>query len=176
MMNDHQTALCSLLLGSFPNFSSGDSEGALGSYALVMARADQQDLEPGVMILINGEYPGHDGRFAPTAPQLATAIRMARDKRLESERRTKLSQPQLMAPDIQRTPEERARVKAKIDGFLADQVVEQADPEAIKRRNEQWAKTNARFMPDMSPEAMHERLVRKRGYSVGDPEDHADAA
>lgn len=176
MMNDHQTALCSLLLGSFPNFSSGDSEGALGSYALVMAKADERDLEPGVMILINGEYPGHDGRFAPTAPQLATAIRMARDARLESERRTKLSQPRLMAPDIERSPEERARVKARIEAFVADQVTEAHDPETIKRRNEQWSKTNARFMPDMSPEAMHERLVRKRGYTVGDPEGEQDAA
>ena len=68
MMTDHQTALCSLLLGSFPTFSSGDAEAALAAYEIVMSNAAEQDLQPGFMILINGEYPGHDGRFAPTAP------------------------------------------------------------------------------------------------------------
>ena len=119
MMTDHQTALCSLLLGSFPTFSSGDAEAALAAYEIVMSNAAEQDLQPGFMILINGEYPGHDGRFAPTAPQLATAIRMARDRRLEHERVMNSHQARLPSPEIAKTPEQRAFDAASCSAFCS---------------------------------------------------------
>jgi hypothetical protein len=139
-----------------------------------MRSADECDLDPGVMILINGQYPGHDGRFAPTAPQLATAIRMARDKRLEHERRERLNQPRLAPPDVVSTPEERARAKTKLDHFLQNvgDRMRTDDATITKSRNHVLAKTNARFAPDMSDDAVANRLL----FSVGDPDGDRDVA
>lgn len=172
MMNDHQTALCSLLLGSFPNFSSGDAEGALGAYGIVMSHADPRDLQPGIMALINGEYSGHDGRFAPTAPQLAGAIRQCRDTRLDSEYRTKLA---IAPPAKEDIPEvERERVKAGFDDLIKNLSanLRTQDAEADARRQAIYHRTNARFMPDMSPAEMRKRL----GFEIGDREGAEDAA
>lgn len=181
MMTEHQTALCSLLLGSFPNFTSGDAEAALAAYELVMRQADERDLQPGFMLLINGEYPGHDGRFAPTAPQLASAIRMARDKRLESERLDRIAQPRLPAPDIEKTPEEIARAKAKLQAFVETQGAIDAhqNAEQIAAAKERWEKTNARFQPPMDDASLTERLNLNRdrlGYDIGSPESEEHAA
>ena len=46
------------------------------------------------------------------------------------------------------------------------------DAEKDRRMRELTARTNARFMPDMSPAAMKRRL----GFAVGDPEGDSDAA
>lgn len=181
MMTDHQTALCSLLLGSFPTFSSGDAEAALAAYEIVMSNAAEQDLQPGFMILINGEYPGHDGRFAPTAPQLATAIRMARDRRLEHERVMNSHQARLPSPDIAKTPEQRMRAKAKLAEFLMSvgkSEVEQ-NAEQMAASKARWAKVNAHFDPPQDEESLTERLNLKRdrlGYSIGAPESDENAA
>lgn len=175
MMTDHQTALCSLLLASFPSFSSGDAEAALAAYELVMAQADERDLQPGFMVLINGEYAGHDGRFAPTAPQLATAIRIARDKRLRLEELDRRYTPRLPAPDIEKTPEQRARARAKMEAFV--QSVGAADAElsaeAIASRKDRWDKTNHRFRPPMDDASVARRLL---GYEIGSPESEENAA
>src|SRR5690606_36007701 len=37
-------------------------------------------IEDGVDLVVRGELPGHDGRFAPTPPMLATACRIAAEK------------------------------------------------------------------------------------------------
>lgn len=118
MMNQHQTALFSLLLGSFPNFQSGDGEAALAAYEIVISRSEVCDVEAGVMSLINGGYPGHDGRFAPTAPQLAGAIRAKRDERLDSARRGRAPDNALAGPIIAHDEESRLRVKALVDQFV----------------------------------------------------------
>lgn len=172
MMNQHQTALTSLLLGSFPTFQSGDGAAALGAYEWVFSQADERDWQPGISILINGEYPGHDGRFAPTAPQLATAIRMARDKRLETERRHQL---RIAPPEVvEISEEEQARVKAGFDKLIADlsSKLQTQDASAERRRKAIFAKTNARFMPDMDPSAVARRL----GFSTGDADGDRDVA
>lgn len=181
MMTNHQTALCSLLLGSFPTFSSGDAEAALTAYEIVMSNAAEQDLQPGFMILINGEYPGHDGRFAPTAPQLATAIRMARDKRLEHERIMNVHQARLPKPDIAKTDAARQRVReamkhaAETIGAVNLDTTE-AELAASKER---WARVNAHFDPPQDAESLTSRLNLNRdrqGYDIGSPESDEAAA
>lgn len=175
MMNDHQTALVSLLLGSFPNFQSGDADAALAAYEIVMSEVDDRDLQPGVMILLNGEYSGHDGRFAPTAPQFATAIRMARDKRLDSEVRVRPKA--LPEPELEISPEQRAKGKAILDQLAADLGAKMRTDEAEqdRRRNERVGRVNARFMPDMSQDAMSRRLgIGSTGYTTGDPDAEGD--
>lgn len=181
MMTDHQTALCSLLLGSFPTFSSGDAEAALAAYEIVMSNAAEQDLQPGFMILINGEYPGHDGRFAPTAPQLATAIRMARDKRLEHERIMNVHQARLPKPDIAKTDEQRRRVR-ELAKHAAETIgavnldTSEAEMAASKAR---WERVNAYFQPPQDDASLTDRLNLNRdrqGYSIGAPESEENAA
>jgi len=173
MMNQRQTALISLLLGSFPAFQSGDAEAAIAAYQYILRDTDERDLEQGVSILINGLYPGHDGRFAPTAPQLATAIRMARDKRLDSDRRTTMRLPP--PPEKIVTEEERARVKARFEALLADVVKQEKieDEARVQRERERFARVNKRFDPPQDDASIMERLM---GYSVGAPESDDAAA
>jgi len=172
-MNQRQTALISLLLGSFPAFQSGDAEAAIAAYQFVLKDTDERDLEQGVSILVNGLYPGHDGRFAPTAPQLATAVRMARDKRLDSDRRTAKRLPP--PPDKVVTEEERARVKARFEALLANVVKEEKleDEARVQRERERFARVNARFDPPQDDASIMERLM---GYSVGSPESEREAS
>lgn len=186
MMNDRQTALISLLLGSFPNFASGDGEAALGAYALVLRQADERDHEPGVMILINGEYPGHDGRFAPTAPQLASAIRMARDKRLERERIGRIHQPALPAPDVEHSPESQAKVRAMMAEAVAKlgagMRTDDAAVELAKRQaKEKLVKHDAFFAEDYVATdggvgRISKSLARIIGYEVGDEDGDREVA
>jgi len=181
MMTDHQTALCSLLLGSFPSFLSGDDDAALKAYEVVMSTADERDLQPGFMILINGEYPGHDGRFAPTAPQLASAIRMARDRRLEHERVMNAHQPRLPAPDIAKTPEQRMRARVKLAEFLQSvgKAETEQNAEQLAASKARWAKVNAHFDPPQDEASLTERLNLKRdarGFDIGSPESDEAAA
>lgn len=181
MMNQHQTALISLLLGSFPTFQSGDGEAALAAYEVVISQADERDVHPGVMAIINGEFVGHDGRFAPTAPQLAGAIRAARDKRLESESRTRrfLAPPQ--EPEI--SPEERERVNVKFDALVANIAHDRAadDAERDKRSKERgerelrWLRGRGDLVevPGLSVPVSSTLL---RQFSVGDPDGDRDVA
>lgn len=169
MMNNHQTALVSLLLGSFPNFQSGDGEAALAAYEIVLTTADERDLQPGVMMLINGEVAGHDGRFAPTAPQLAKAIRQAMNKRVDAENERRARLPSPSDEWIDDAPDVKARNKAKLDQLAADlaAALRTDEAETERRRLETMNRTNARFAPDYDPKAMAKRL----GFDVGDPDE-----
>lgn len=177
MLSPHQNALVSLLLGSFPS-STGDAGAALAAYEIVLSGADERDTQPGIMSIIEGTFPGHDGRFAPTSAQLASAIRAARDVRLESERRDNLRRPQLPAPTIEHTPDERARVAQ----MTADLVARTAEQDASVKdeaaaRKAMWGPVHARFQPDMSPEAVKARLMPELlGYSAGDADGDRDVA
>jgi len=159
-----------LLLGSFPNFQSGDAEAALGAYEIVLTEADERDLQPGVMKLIHGELPGHDGRFAPTAPQLARAIRTARDERLDREHAERAALPKPDDTWVDDDPETKVRNKARFEALAAQlaQTMRTDEAEANKRRMDLQDRTNHRFAPDPSPEARAKRLGVP--YTVGDPD------
>lgn len=178
MLNQRQTALVSLLLGSFPSFQTGDAEAAFAAYQFVLRDIDDRDLEHGVGMIVNGLLPGHDMRFAPTAPQLATAIRINRDKRLDSERRAQLALP---APPVQEvSEEERARVKAKFEALLAEvkhqEVLDHEDH--VAKQRERFREVNKRFDPPQDDESLTDRLHLKRGadYTAGAPESDDAAA
>lgn len=173
MLNQRQTALVSLLLGSFPSFQSGDAEAAFAAYQFVLRDVFDGDLEEGVSMVINGLLPGHDGRFAPTAPQLATAIRMCRDKRLDRERRSNLLLP---APAEKVVSEaERLRVKAKFEALLANVKREEAidHEQAVEEQRARFRKVNLQFDPPMDDASVMQRLM---GYSIGSPESEESAA
>lgn len=159
------------LLASWPS-AAGEGDEQLRSYLLAVDDYPFCDVENAIVNLIKGNAPGVNPAFLPPPPVVGSECRRVMNIRLESERRDKLRQPALPPPDIAHSAEDRAKVKAKIEAFLADQQAAPTDQAAVKRRNEIWAKTNARFTPDMSPEAVRKRL----GFEVGDPEDEADAA
>lgn len=171
MMNDHQTALVSLLLGSFPNFQSGDGEAALAAYEIVLSSADERDLQPGVMMLINGEVAGHDGRFAPTAPQLAKAIRQAMHKRVDDENARRAALPPPEDEWVDDPPQVKVRNKAKFDELAASLASSMRTEEAENDRKRQQLgnKTNARFAPSYAEADMSKRLgIGRARFTVGD--------
>lgn len=169
MMTDIQERLLSTLLATFPTFQTGDAEAALTAYQLVITKEDERDLRDGVLLIIDSRLPGHDGRFAPTAPQLARAIRTCRDKRLEAEAK----QAKRLAPGGEASddwlPSEAQRIKGqKVLATLSASLTAQlkAEPSAPPEREafeneeqrQRWAKINDRFRPDLSPEALAARL------------------
>lgn len=144
MMN--QTALIALLLGTFPNFQSGDPEAALAAYDLVLSKADGRDAEAGVLALINGEVLGFDGRFAPTATQLARAIREALEKRVDAENAERRRLPPPPEPDFpEPTPEQRARVKALMEQAAKTMGMDSEADALRARRLAQLRRTNEHF-------------------------------
>lgn len=177
MMTEHQERLVSLLLGTFPNFQSGDAEAALTAYALVIGKADPRDVEPGIMMLIDGELPGFDGRFAPTATQLSRAIRVALEKRVDAENSARKALP---APDddwVDDPPEVKARNKARLDELAASLASSMRTEEAKNDRKRQQLgnKTNARFSPSFDEADMSKRLgIGRARFTVGDDAGDAD--
>lgn len=177
MMTSHQQALVSLLLGSFPNFQSGDGEAALAAYELVLSKADERDLQPGVMMLINGEVLGHDGRFAPTAPQLARAIRQAMNKRVDAENARRAALPPPEDEWVDDSPDVKARNKAKLDELAATLASSMRTEEAEndRRRQQIHNKTNARFAPSYDEADLSKRLgIGRARFTVGDDAGEAD--
>jgi hypothetical protein len=85
--------------------------------------------------------------------------------RLDSEYRDKMARPKLAPPDVERTPESQARVRELMNRTVSGLrgMSEAESAEATARRKALWDRTNASFDAE-------------RGYSIGDPEDAADAA
>lgn len=150
----------------------------LRRYVEVVEGFDIELVEAGVSICLGGELPGYDGRFAPTPPMFATACRMAADRRQRRARIENLSAPRLPAPLVEHTPESRQRIRAMaqqaadaLAAVNAGEAVEEAE-----RNRERWEKVNARFQPDMAPDAVMDRLMRRRSYDIGAPESDENAA
>jgi hypothetical protein len=118
---------------------------------------------------MNEDFPNYDGRFAPTAKQLATAIRMARDNRIDSERRSALRLPP--PPEKVVSQEERASVKARYEALMATTLEREKieNEERLAAARVKFAKVNEYFDGDlpMDDASIMQRLM---GYSVGAPE------
>lgn len=149
-------AALAVMLATFPPSQSGDGETVLAAYEWVMQGESERDVIDGVDLVMRRKLPGFDGRFAPTAPQLAQAIQMARDRRLESERRSRLLLPPPASREV--SPEERAVVAGKFSKFIANVGVARSNEAALRRADDRIARTNARFHPDLEPEAVKARL------------------
>lgn len=134
-----------MLLGSFPNFQSGDPDGALAAYDIVIARADARDAEAGVLALINGEVLGFDGRFAPTATQLARAIREALERRVDAENAERRRLPPPIEERDEPTPEQKARVKALMQQAAATLGADFEGKEREAQRMAMLRRTNEHF-------------------------------
>lgn len=163
------------LFSAFPPLPAGDGDERLRRYLEVATEFAPDVLDVGVDICVKGKLPGHDGRFVPTPPMLATACRLAAEQLARQRYVDKFATPALPPPEIVKTPEQRARALGMVDQFVAQQseMIEGETSEQTKRRQERSAKVNARFKPDLSEAAVMERLL---GYSTGSPESEEHAA
>lgn len=143
-------------------------------YLLAVDDYVADDVTAAVDSFIKGIAPGVNPNFLPTAASVGAECRRQLNLRLDRENRIKATQPKLIPPDIEKSPEERARMKAKLDEFLAKSAAQMrvVGDEADEKARAVLRKTNERFAPDMDDDEVHKRL----GFTAGDPEDAADAA
>lgn len=168
------TAAFNRLFSTYPQFAAADLAESAGAYFEAVEPYETVDILAAVKSFLSGSAPGHNPAFAPSAPLVGAETRRLMNLRLDRERRDALSKPRLPPPDIVHTPESRARVAAMAQAHIermAD-IARTEDAEMDRRQRDLAARTNARFAPDMSPEAMRRRL----GFSVGDRDGQDDAA
>lgn len=162
--------LLKLLFSTFPPASSGDTEAQLAAYAIAIDGHDLRDIEAAVHRFIRGEVAGHNPSFAPTAASLGAAVIERRNHRLDAESRNYVRN-QLPAPTIERTPESRERVAAKLREGIANlaNAMLTEDAEVAHRRAAHRSKLFARFDPQSEREA-----AARLGYSVGESDIDGD--
>lgn len=160
------------LFRTYPAFRMDDTADAMLAYFEAVEPYETVDILTAVRNFLSGSAPGHNPAYAPSAPLLGAETRRVMNLRLDSEARSR--KPALPPPEIIHTPEERARVAAMVDDLVRrnTEQMRTADAEKDRRLRNLTARTNARFMPDMSPAAMKRRL----GFSIGDPEGDIDVA
>lgn len=165
------TAAFNRLFSTYPRFGGSDLGEAMRAYFEAVEPYETQDILAAVRNFLSGAAPGVNPAFAPSAPMVGAETRRVMNLRLDAEHRSRIPLP---PPMIEHTPEERQRMAAMADAAIArlTQSLRTEDAEAERRRAEGWARTNARFQPDMSPDTVKRRL----GFSVGDPDGDADAA
>lgn len=113
---------------------------------------ETQDVIQGISDFITGTVPGHNPAFAPSAPQVGSAVRRAMERRVEAERLNRLALPPPADVFVQDPPEVRAKNRARLDALAAELAGSmQMDNSALRNLQE---RTNARFDPPR--------------YSVGD--------
>jgi hypothetical protein len=176
------------LFRTYPSQAKGANEfeiarnrmAAAEVYMRAVAPFTADDVEEAVNQFLTGGVPGFNAAFAPTAPQVGSVCRRVMERRLDTENRMRRMRPRLPPPDIEHTPEERERAKAKVQAFIEG--VAAADlhvtTEERKRQQERWEKVNAHFDPPQDEESLTERLHLRRGvdYTVGAPESDDAAA
>lgn len=140
-------------------------------YFEAVASYDAGDVETAVGNFLAGSAPGHNPSFAPPAPLVGAETRRVMNLRLDQANRDRALRPKLPPPPAVKTPESIAKFKAmlaEVDRNLAAMSLTD-DAERERTRQDMQRKTDERFAPDMSPEAVRARLnPHKPFYSVGD--------
>lgn len=125
------------------------------TYLHAVSIYETRDVIQGISDFITGNVPGHNPAFAPSAPQVGSAVRRAMERRVESERLSRLSLPAPRDDFEQDPPEVRAKNRARLDALAASLSSEMEMDRAPLRRLQE--RTNARF----------DRGTR---FTVGDPD------
>ncbi len=172
----------SKLLSPFPaGAAQGTADEVIRRYLEAVEEFIADDIEAGVDFIMKGKLAGYNGNFAPTPPQLATAARTMRDKRLDHEALMRRYTPRIAPPDVERTPEAQQRVRqvmaqaVKTIGAADGAPTEEA---AAAEAKERWEKVNSRFQPPMDDESVADRLNLNRsrtGVMIGSPDGEAAA-
>jgi hypothetical protein len=183
-MDDRNERIAAALEAVFRTYQQSDrgDEEAVARERIERARVyfeavtpyEIRDVEAGCRTLLSGSAPGVNPNYLPPAPVVAAECRRQMNLRLDRENRERKLRPALPPPEIEHSPESRARVKALVEGLTHRLSVdtEAEESEAAARRKALAERTNERFFPDMDEREMEERL----GFSAGDPEDHEAAA
>lgn len=126
------------------------------TYLHAVSIYETRDVIQGISDFITGNVPGHNPAFAPSAPQVGSAVRRAMERRLEAERLNRIALPPPPDDFEQDPPEVRAKNRARLDALAAELAsvmdMDRAPLRALQQR------TNARFDPPL-------------GYSVGDADE-----
>lgn len=143
------------LFRTYPGFKADDLAATIKTYLHAVSLYETQDVIQGIGDFITGNVPGHNTAFAPSAPQVGSAVRRAMERRVERERLDRLALPPPADDFVQDPLEVRVRNKARLDA-LANSLASTMDMDRAPLRDLQ-RRTNARFDPP--------------GYSVGDPDE-----
>lgn len=171
-MDDNETRISAALERLFRTYPQSDRGDVLDLALERMERAkvyleavapyDVRDIEAAVSSFLTGAAPGVNPSFLPPAPAVGSEVRRMMNLRLDSERREQLRAPALPPPEIEHTPESRAKVKALVDSAVANLQAASLDDPAERHRS--------------AIRKANEYFDARRGFSVGDPEGAADAA
>jgi len=106
-----------VLFATFPQ-QPGDLAAQLEAYSIALDGHDERDIAAAVRRFIRGEVTGHNPSFPPTASKLGAEVRVCMNGRLDAEHRNR--PPELPAPLIEKTPEQRAKVEAVLEEVRAN--------------------------------------------------------
>lgn len=129
------------------------------TYLHAVSIYETRDVIQGISDFITGNVPGHNPAFAPSAPQVGSAVRRAMERRVEAERLDRLQLPPPADDLVQDPPEVRAKNRARLDALAASLASSMQMDDAPLRSLQ--ARTNARFDPEP-------------WYSVGDDDADGD--
>jgi len=164
--------------GSTPEEITRDRIERIKVYFDAVAIYLEDDVEAAVEAVLTGSAAGMNPNFAPPAPAFAGECRRQMNMRLRRAELARLGHPRLPPPDIEKTDEQRQRARAKmeaaIDSLSSGTALESA--ESLAASKARWEKVNTMFHPDMSDEAIAERLLGRRPFDVGAPESDEAAA
>ena len=185
MTQDRNTTIAEALDRLFRTYQQSDRNADPGDLARErMARAkvyfeavsiyEPGDVEQAVMDFITGNVPGHNPAFAPSAPQVGSAVRRAMERRLEAARLNKLALPPPPDEWVDDAPDVKAKNKARLDALAADlaAVLRTEEAETERKRQQLHTKTNMRFDPSRDEASLSKRLgIGGARFTVGDPDE-----
>lgn len=129
------------------------------TYLHAVSIYETRDVIQGISDFITGNVPGHNPAFAPSAPQVGSAVRRAMERRLEAQRIGRIALPPPADDFEQDPPEVRAKNRARLDALAASLASTMEMDRAPLRSLQE--RTNARF----------DRGAR---FTVGDPDEDGD--
>jgi hypothetical protein len=148
------------LFRTYPGFRADDLAAMVKTYLHAVSIYETRDVIQGISDFITGNVPGHNTAFAPSAPQVGSAVRRAMERRVEAERLDRLQLPPPADDFVQDPPEVRAKNRARLDALAAELASSMRMDDAPLRALQ--ARTNARFDPPAA-------------YTVGDEDaEHGD--
>lgn len=169
MTQDRNTTIAEALDKLFRTYERSDHNADPGDLARDrMARAkvyfeavapyEARDVQQAVADFLAGNVPaGWNVAFAPSAPQVGSAVRRAMERRLESQRLGRLSLPPPVDDFQQDPPEVRAKNRARLDALAASlsssMEMDRAPLRSLQERTNAYFDRGVRYTVGDDPEA-----------------------
>lgn len=163
-----------MLFAAFPASSRADDLLAVKTYLTVLEPFSTEAVRRSVQQFITGKVPTHDGRFVPSAAELARNVDQWHTVlcQIEENRKALPLASGIMQVDFGHGPIDMSKLSlAEQDEVLRTGRAPQITIGPVAARLQ--ALTDHRLRPDMSEAAVQQRLM---GYSVGVPESDENAA